>query len=72
MYQITRIQICRTYHNNTRIQPIKQINIQYNLIETLFNHKKKAEQVLRILQTRKNNSWDIFQLLKAKQHLLLM
>ena len=49
---------------------MKQINTHYNLIETLFNHEKKAEQLLRILQ--KNYKWDIFQLLKAKQHLLLM
>ena len=36
------------------IQHIKQINTQLNLIEILFNHEKKAEQVLRILQTRKH------------------
>ena len=55
LYQITCIQICRTYHNNTWIQHIKQINTQYNLIEILFIHEKKAEEVMRILQTRKKN-----------------
>ena len=57
--------VCANFIVNTHIQyfavhtitthqcNIKQINTQYNLIEALFNHEKKAEQVLRILQTRK-------------------
>ena len=42
----------KTLYQITLIQHIKQINTQYTLIETLFNHKRKAEQVLGILETR--------------------
>ena len=39
---MTRIQICRAYHNNPWIQYIELINISYYLIETLFNNEKES------------------------------